>query len=329
MTSDNKKYFLHKLLCNELTEDEKISLFNSYDVVHRMEQQWEKSAEMASDDLPNDRDMYKNIHKRISRIDSGYYNRKTVFYKIYSLVASILLLLCITGITVIATKKGEVESMYVVTSGIRNIESFSLPDGTVVMMGPGSRLTYPANFTKDIREVHLNGQAFFDVAKDHIKPFIVHTDVMSVQALGTAFELFGYENENKTETILLEGKIKVTIADNDTGKDDMYILSPDEKLLLDKSSGQVRKQIVNADKYTAWRKKNILCFENEKLSMIIPRLEQWYGRSITCAKDISEKYRFTFMVRDESLERILYMMKASSPLEYFEEDDGNFVLTLK
>ena len=96
-----------------------------------------------------------------------------------------------------------------------------------------------------------------------------------------------------------------------------------------KSAERLSKQIVDADKYTAWRKQKILSFENEKLSMIIPRLEQWYGRKVMCQKDLADKYRFTFKVRDESLDRILFMIKASSPLQYKEEKNGDYTLTLK
>ena len=152
---------------------------------------------------------------------------------------------------------------------------------------------------------------------------------MSVEALGTAFELFSYDMENKMEAILLNGKIKVSVADKETNQMKEYFVSPDEKILVDRQTGKIAKQIVDADKYTAWRKQKMLSFENEKLSMIIPRLEQWYGRKVMCQKDLADKYRFTFKVRDESLDRILFMMKASSPLQYKEEKNGDYILTLK
>ena len=59
----------------------------------------------------------------------------------------------------------------------------------------------------------------------------------------------------------------------------------------------------------------MLSFENEKLSMIIPRLEQWYGRKVMCQKDLAERYRFTFKVRGESLEQILKLIQLSSSIE--------------
>ena len=243
------------------------------------------------------------------------------------MVASILLVLGVAGTVYFALQDKANVPMYVVSSGIQNMESVSLPDGTKVQMGPGSRLTYPARFSGKTREIRLDGQAFFDVAKNREKPFIVHTEDMSVEALGTAFELFSYNMENKMEAILLNGKIKVSVENKETNQMKEYFVSPDEKILVDRQTGKISKQIVDADKYTAWRKQKMLSFENEKLSMIIPRLEQWYGRKVMCQKDLADKYRFTFKVRDESLEKILMLIQLSSPLKYKEIEDGNYSLT--
>ena len=326
MEYEDKKYILRKLMQDALTEEERIALQSSRRVTRQMERQWDSAPDVIERDRPDESSIWRNICRVSWQHAEG---RKVVFYKIYSLVASVLLVLGVAGTAYFAYQDRTTVPMYVVSSGIQNMESVSLPDGTKVQMGPGSRLTYPASFSGKTREVTLNGQAFFDVAKNREKPFIVRTEDMSVQALGTAFELFSYEMDNKIETILLNGKIKVGISDKGTKKVKEYLVSPDEKLVLDRQTGEVMKQAVNADKYTAWRKQKMLSFENEKLTMIIPRLEQWYGRKVMCQKDLAEKYRFTFKVRDESLDRILYMIKASSPLIYTQMESGDYILTLK
>lgn len=326
MEYEDKKYILKKLMQDALTEEERVALQSSRRVTRQMEQQWDNAPDAVGADRPDEMAIWRNICKVFGRQGE---NGKVVFYKIYSLVASVLLVLGVVGTAYFALQDRTAVPMYVVSSGIQNMESVSLPDGTKVQIGPGSRLTYPASFTGKTREVILDGQAFFDVSKNREKPFIVHTEDMDVQALGTAFELFCYGVENKVEAILLSGKIKVGVMDKETNKVKEYLVSPNEKILLDKQVGKVSKQEVDADKYTAWRKQKMLSFENEKLSMIIPRLEQWYGRKIMCQKDLADKYRFTFKVRDESLDRILYMMKASSPLIYTQMENGNYIVTLK
>ena len=324
MEYKDKKYILKKLMQDALTEEERIALQSSRRVTKEMERQWNNAPDAVESDRPDEPSIWRNICKEVWQHDEG---RNVVFYKIYSMVASILLVLGVAGTVYFALQDKANVPMYVVSSGIQNMESVSLPDGTKVQMGPGSRLTYPASFSGKTREIRLDGQAFFDVAKNREKPFIVHTEDMSVEALGTAFELFSYNMENKMEAILLNGKIKVSVENKETNQMKEYFVSPDEKILVDRQTGKISKQIVDADKYTAWRKQKILSFENEKLSMIIPRLEQWYGRKVMSKKDLADKYRFTFKVRDESLEKILMLIQLSSPLKYKEIEDGNYSLT--
>ncbi len=326
MEYEDKKYILKKLMQDALTEEERIALQSSRRVTKEMERQWDNAPDAVGNDRPDEPSIWRNICRGAWQYGEG---KKVVFYRVYSMVASMLLVLGVAGTAYFALQDRANVPMYVVSSGIQNMESVSLPDGTKVQMGPGSCLTYPATFSGKTREITLDGQAFFDVAKNREKPFIVHTEDMSVEALGTAFELFSYDMENKIEAILLNGKIKVSVANKETNKMAEYLVSPDEKILMDRQTGKIVKQIVDADKYTAWRKQKMLSFENEKLSMIIPRLEQWYGRKVMCQKDLADKYRFTFKVRDESLEKILFMIKASSPLQYKETENGDYILTLK
>ena len=213
MEYKDKKYILKKLMQDALTEEERIALQSSRRVTKEMERQWNNALDAVESDRPDEPSIWRNICKEVWQHDEG---RKVVFYKIYSMVASILLVLGVAGTVYFALRDKANVPMYVVSSGIQNMESVSLPDGTKVQMGPGSRLTYPARFSGKTREITLDGQAFFDVAKNREKPFIVHTEGMSVEALGTAFELFSYKVENKMEAILLNGKIKVSVADKET-----------------------------------------------------------------------------------------------------------------
>ena len=308
-----------------LDMEERIALNDQSTVRDHMFGQWENAPDAASFDRADDNRMWYHIQKRIWATISS---KKYLFYKMYSVAASVLLLLAVGNMIFYSGGNKEDIPIYVVTSGIQNMQSLSLPDGTVVQLGPGSKLTYPAVFTGDTREIHLDGQAFFDVRKDIRKPFIVHTLKMDIQALGTAFEVFNYEIESESETVLLNGKVKVGLT-NSKGDKTEFILLPDKKIVYDKQTDLTYVLAVDADKYTSWRKQKIVSFENEKLSMIIPRLEQWYGRKIMCQQDLADKYRFTFKVRDESLERILFMMGESSPLGYQKMSNGNYVLVLK
>lgn len=311
---------IKKLLKNSLTPEEKIELTDAKSVSAYMRKQWDRAFDATQIDNVGMGRLQREVCKKAWDNKAG---DRILYYKVYSVVASLLLILTIGGIVGMYGYRDRSLVTYVVSSGIQHMKQVELPDGSIVQLGPGSELTYPEMFKGSDRKVHLSGQAFFDVARNPDKPFIVQTDQMDVTALGTAFEVFSYEEESYVETILLEGKVNVRTEDeNDNGG---YILSPNEKLTITKNNGQIAVEKVNANAYTAWRNQNVLSFENEKLSMIIPRLEQWFGRKVICQSDIAGKYRFTFKVKDESLERVLFMFSQSSAIR-FKKIKDNFEL---
>lgn len=316
-----KTQILYKIIHNDLSQEEKRKLNTSNLFSSLLEKQWN----FVPDSIYLEEADRERIWSKIR--DKAWDNsctKRYLYFKIYSIAASFLLIMgigCLTWLLMLESKP----TMFVVYSGIQNIKSIELPDGSSIQLGPGSKLTYPSQFSGKIRKVLLEGQAFFDVHKDKSRPFVVKTKNMNVMALGTAFEIYSYDLDDNVEAILLNGKIKInTQINNQKGE---LILSPNEKLTFSRTSCRMILEKVDANKYSDWRKHGILSFENEKLTMIIPRLEQWYGRKIMCQKDIAEKFRFTFKVRDESLERILYMLNSSSPVKYKKVSE-NFELYL-
>src|SRR6188768_3387467 len=103
-----------------------------------------------------------------------------------------------------------------------------LPDGSQVWLNAGSNLDYNNSvFNKDLREVTLNGEAYFDVTKNAEKPFIIHTKKMDVKVIGTAFNVRSYNDERTAEASLIRGSIEVTLKD---GKTQKLILIPNQKI---------------------------------------------------------------------------------------------------
>lgn len=316
---------IKKLLNDTLSPQEKEELLTRKPVINHLARQWADTPDFARSEKADEERIWKNICKELW--GEVRKNRQLTFYKIYSIAASVLLLVGIAAAFYYTPEKVPAVQMYVASSGIQNMQTVYLADGSVVKMGPASKLTYPEEFASGKRVVELSGQAFFEVAKDADRPFVVKSKGLEVTALGTAFEVFSYDQEEKMESVLLNGRIQVDMfGEPASGKPSRTVyLTPDKKLTFTKSSQEVTVETVDADKYTAWRHTGMLCFENEPLSVILPRLEKWYGRKIYCRKDVLEKYRFTFKVRDESLERILYMFRESSPLRYEKagEEDYN------
>ena len=89
----------------------------------------------------------------------------------------------------------------------------TLQDGTVVNLNSASELRYPVRFTGTERKVFLTGEAYFQVAKDKEHPFVVVTGEAEIEALGTSFNIYSYEEENRIETTLVEGAVRFAVAD--------------------------------------------------------------------------------------------------------------------
>ncbi|GAB6119971.1 FecR family protein [Dysgonomonas termitidis] len=323
------KVIVEKIFKDDLTEKEQADLLHSPSVTTQMSKQWDDAPESADTDGIDEQTLWETI--KANTIEKAYQpergRHKFSFYKIYSVAASVLIIIGLGLFTYLKPDRIVREEVYIVHSGHQDISLVILPDSTQVKMGPGSKLTYPKQFSGKSREVTLYGQGFFDVKKNREKPFIVHTPQMDVVALGTAFEIFNYDGNNKIETILLNGKVKISYPEK-ANPEPVY-LSPNEKMTYNRANKSVTVEKVDAAKYTSWHEQDILNFENETLAMILPRLEQWFGCKISCPENVANHYRFTFKVRDESIERIFDMMKKSTPVRYRKTGNTGYQIYIK
>ena len=321
--TERYKLLVKKLLTGHLSPEERAELNAMERVNKAIRNEWEQASDQYTDKAKET----KILHKVLSEIRQEKPGRFRKAVTRYSWVASLaLLLVCGALSTILLTRPDNKEFMYVVNSGRQSMDSVRLPDGTFVMLNAGSRLTYPETFTGANREVTLSGQAFFHVQKDAEHPFIVKTKGLDVTALGTSFEVFSFDNDKNVEAILLNGKVKVqTKSVTDAKVTGEYVLNPNEKLSY-ADNQHVKIEKVDANSYSAWRVGGRLSFKNEKLSMILPRLEKWYGQKINCSPKVADYYRFTFTVRTEPLELILNIMSHSAPLSYKLTSNENYVL---
>lgn len=318
---DNKE-LIKKLLTNSLSPEEREKL-NNYEFINKaIQTQWEETSDIYTDELKEKR-MLTNVMRKIQKGRTGRFRQNLHRYGWIASVA--LLFICGTLSIALLTKQSTPEMWYVLNSGRQSMDSVRLADGTLVMLNAGSRLTYPKEFSGERREVTLSGQAFFSIHPDKKHPFVVKTKSMDVTALGTSFEVFSYEGDKSVETVLLNGAIKVEPKDNNTQIKGEYILKPNEKLTYNEE-GKIQVEHVDANAYSAWRTGERLSFKNEKLAMILPRLEKWYGQKIECPEDIAQHYRFTFTLRNESLDLILNIMSHSAPLSYKLKSNDYYVL---
>lgn len=188
---------------------------------------------------------------------------------------------------------------------------FTLPDGSVVWLNSETKLTYPNQFTGDRRFVSLEGEAYFEVAKDAKKPFVVQAGEIDVEVLGTCFDLDSYSSGEFVETALLSGSVKIS---GKALKDPVY-LKPNELFRYHKSDQTASVEEAKVGLYTDWIKDRLV-FDNDCLADILISMEGRYNMDIECPKQFAASTRLSFTIRQESIEEVMEAMSLIVPIRY-------------
>lgn len=216
------------------------------------------------------------------------------------------------------------------------ISSLTLPDGTQVVLNSGSTLVYPSFFAGE-RQVLLSGEAYFDVAKDEKgRPFVAHSDKLSVKVKGTCFSFKAYKDDHQTTLTLESGHVNVLPADHTeetialeadeqlvfnnqtrelerkivnskdyTSWKDAVAVKPEEQYVLDNQTGKGTLQKVETDDYTSW-KEGVLTFRDQTLAEIAAVLERRFDVGIRIGSDVLSDDRYGAQFKyGENLEEIL------------------------
>jgi ferric-dicitrate binding protein FerR (iron transport regulator) len=191
-----------------------------------------------------------------------------------------------------------------------------LPDGSTISLNAGTTLRYPTDYGKTKRDVHLTGEAYFNVAKQNGKPFTVHTPLANVTALGTEFNVKAYPDEDMVETTLIRGK--VAVEKGEASHDyDRIVLQPGQKLSVTSTDAQpilvgLDPDIAEAE--VSWKEKS---WRNEGIPLqdLAVKLERRYDVRIRLDEQ-SKNYRFSGTFRDETLEQVLHIIQLSIPIRF-------------
>lgn len=187
-----------------------------------------------------------------------------------------------------------------------NYINLTLADGTKVWVNANSRLNFPSKFVGKERRVVLEGEAYFEVAKDASRPFYVESKGAEIKVLGTHFNVMAYSNQ--LITTLVEGSVKVS-----KGNKSMMLL-PGERADIDGSF--IDKKPADFQKELAW-KNNIFYFKGDNIVRIAQELQSWYGLEVSFSNDISLLQTYTGEIRrDANLSEVLNMLEFVSDLEF-------------
>lgn len=209
-----------------------------------------------------------------------------------------------------------------------------LADGTSVWLNADSELKYQLRFKGGSREVYLKGEAFFEVAPDAEKPFIVHTETMHINVLGTSFNVKAYPGDKVSEATLISGAVEVQLKNQGDKK---IRLKPAEKLVVPNGPDSIQDQpepgtpVISTATYfpkedsaiieTAWID-NKLIFHDESFTSLATRMERWYNVSIRFENAAIQHLRFTGMFRNETVTQALEALQLTEQFNYRRAEDA-------
>ncbi|HCI54729.1 MAG TPA: FecR domain-containing protein [Bacteroidales bacterium] len=273
-------------------------------------------------------------------------NRISVNIWVLVSAAACLLLIILTGATFLFFgDSGLRNHSYYETAAPKGSRSvITLADGSIVWLNSDTRIRYDAGFGSKTRELTLEGEAFFSVTRNEKLPFTVKTSGIVVTALGTAFNVKAYKDEDLIETTLEQGMLRIDhiIKEGDTERSSTVWLKPNQKAVFYKSSHQsdlpaeipsentspvsdtkniIKQSLIHVDTLidtklaTSWKDSRWI-FKSEKLKNLAPIIERRYNVKITFSDTLLMNYRYTGTLLEESLEQVLKAISLASPLKY-------------
>ena len=264
-------------------------------------------------------------HSRLSPISKNRYGK----WLAVSGIAAMLL----CGIYILKPTPQKEKPVQVIATNYGKRVQATLPDGSVVFINAGSKLSYTMNAK---REVYLSGEAYFDVKHDSAHPFIVHAGSLGIVVLGTAFDVKAYKDDKYIETTLIRGKVSVI---NEARPGKPIVLLPNEKLTVGTENMLVKKLTVSAKQQTVdsmavapavnaqlqlpdsgitetgWVN-NRLTFKKETFDDLARQLERWYNVKIVFDNDRYSDKKLTGTFTGQGIDDVMRALQYTQPFHY-------------
>lgn len=270
-----------------------------------------------SESLPDDTN--RMLSRLNARIDSQNRKRPSAFmgFIVTSLAAAATVILAVllwnnadSHINTIDNETASELDFYCVNNST-SIHSYILSDNTKVFLRPGSELRYDVSGIKDCRIAQLKGDAYFDVARDSLRPFIVKTESISVKVLGTAFTVTTKPGKS-TDVVLERGKVRIISPDGVN----LIDMKPDQKVIYDENSRILELETINSVAYVA-QHFNLVRLEQVTVREIINTLESNFNVKIEYSCPHEDKRYFFNYLKTDSIEDIVEV------LEFISESECN------
>lgn len=241
-----------------------------------------------------------------------------VIKRIVSYAAVAVLAVLITSALfqfLLPTQQHTVATSYIGGDGL-DADKVILPDGTQISLGTNTTFHYDNDYGKQSRTIHLSGEAYFDVAKQKNKPFIVKVNGQEIEALGTKFNVMAYPKDSLLVITLLEGAVSLTTE----GLSQIPVLQPNQQLVYNRNKRTINISQVDAQAFIAWTS-GYYYFPDQRLESILKRLSHVYGVTFNVHSTKLNNTVFTgTFYRGQSVKDIMEIINLSIPIKYKIED---------
>jgi len=284
-------------------------------ILNGSELDWDASKVYQEVDMADLDVAWDKMHKRVN---PKSHSKRVLMPVLFKVAASLVLLFCLSYLVYRIVQKPQ--GNFITQVANEQVREVILPDGSTVTLSRNSKLIYPAHFTANVREVQLEGLAFFDVKRNEKQPFIIRSGSAQVKVLGTSFEVDA-RNSELVEVTVKTGKVELSDLADASLK--TYILAG-EKASLELNVGKI-SNIKNTDRnYLAW-KTQYLEFDQTELFEVARIIEKTYGAEITFSNNNLKNCRLTARFEKQPIDAVLHIIEATFNLK-IQKQGGKIVI---
>lgn len=317
---------LHRLIAGSTTEEENRQLMEWFRCASEEEffALFETAWKDSPDEMPREiqERMYRRLNVNLDEKEAKIVPLRSRFsWKSWLQVAAacIIIVLSLVNYNMIHKQKQLSTQNFTVSAEKGQRAFVTLPDSTKVWLNSDTKVSYPADYGMKERHVTLVGEAYFEVAKNPAKRFIVEAKGMQVEALGTAFNINAYRDDNKIIASLFSGSVRVSYDDH------VAILKPYESVevdLLSRNFSQYTDE--NMQNIALWRE-NEITFDGESLEEIARIMNRLYNITIYIEDESLKKECYVGTIRNNSLENFIDIINLTTPVVYEYKGDTVFL----
>jgi len=299
LTSEDEEWLLNYLNDQDISDIQKIAAEDfETDITYMRKSLDRKQSE----------EILEKIHHRLY-IPAQTFTQTIGQHRLKLAIAALIII--IAGAGYLGVKKGVLfvpADKQIVTTGKR--KTVKLPDGSLITLEPNSKLTYPGKFTGDTRDVHLTGEAYFEVKPNHEKPFIVHTAYVIATVLGTSFNVEAYPN-GIARVVVTTGRVKVQTV-NAANELQAVIINANQSVAYNITINEIEKRNAPEEAvYYKQRRSGKFSYVGVPVAKVVQEMERYYHTSVTLEGDMSGCIFYGYFQVNDNVERALSLVALS------------------